>query len=399
MRAPALRLVGAAARSSSEAGWWEWLVAHVDAGWRAGEWDHERWLFTGDLDNERTLAWPCRTPSCPTPTRRRNARCETCRRAQSVAGLSDEAFEREPRRRRALALPRGICSVPGCERDLFSNGLCHQHDDAWPHGRARGESFEEFLGRARPLCRLDPCRVVGCARERINDRGLCNFHYRRLRLERAISSLSEADVDQWVQTQHPRLGAHQFSMAGLSDLVRVEMLYALQRRDETPPPLDPTQVRILVERLVGSTSIRRLDVERVCGAGGMKNNSEAKALLRDLGRILERAWILHTGADPYAGDLWQVALLDLQSNGSRRYPATQGVLDLGPIDQTWLRNVLKEWARTTHPYLHTLREAIRACRDPPARPAPRPPRALREGRGLERRGPPGHAPGHLPATA
>jgi len=90
-------------------------------------------------------------------------------------------------------------------------------------------------------------------------------------------------------------------------------------------------------------------------------NSAIRGLFGDLRRHLERAWSVHTGADPYAGDVWQVALLDLWSNGSRRWPATQGVIDFGVIELAWLREVTKDWARSTRPYLQRLREALRAC--------------------------------------
>jgi len=43
-------------------------------------------------------------------------------------------------------------------------------------------------------------------------------------------------------------------------------------------------------------------------------------LFADLRRHLERAWIHYAGTDPCAGDVWRVQLLDLQSNGSRRWP-------------------------------------------------------------------------------
>ncbi|MDQ6618030.1 MAG: hypothetical protein M3083_25610, partial [Actinomycetota bacterium] len=58
----------------------------------------------------------------------------------------------------------------------------------------------------------------------------------------------------------------------------------------------------------------------------------------------------------------QVALLDLQPNSSRRWPATQGVVDFGTIEAAWLREVAKDWARSTRPNLQRLREALRACR-------------------------------------
>jgi hypothetical protein len=55
-------------------------------------------LFTGDLDNQRTVAWACRTPSCPAVTRRQHGRCDVCRRAQAASAAADEDFDREPRR-------------------------------------------------------------------------------------------------------------------------------------------------------------------------------------------------------------------------------------------------------------------------------------------------------------
>ena len=64
-----------------------------------------------------------------------------------------------------------------------------------------------------------------------------------------------------------------------------------------------------------------------------------KGLFRDLRRHLERAWTQYTGTDPYAGDVWRVELLDLQSNGSRRWPATEGTVDFGAIELPWLREV------------------------------------------------------------
>ncbi|MGH9137865.1 MAG: tyrosine-type recombinase/integrase [Acidimicrobiales bacterium] len=221
--------------------------------------------------------------------------------------------------------------------------------------------MEEFVGSARPLSRLEDCVVAGCGRERIGRRGLCWFHDNRLRRQRRVGSLPADELAAWVAREKPRLGAHQFCLAGLCEVARVELLYALQRREQGPAPLDPTQVRILVSRLEGAASIRDADPEAVCESGGVQYNSAVRGLFGDLRRHLERAWADHVGADPYAGDVWEVALLDLQSNGSRRWPATQGVVDFGSIELRWLREVLKEWARTTRPYLQRLREALRAC--------------------------------------
>src|SRR6185437_13178714 len=103
----------------------------------------------------------------------------------------------------------------------------------------------------------------------------------------------------------PDLG-HQFSLAGLPELVRFELLYALQQRDEAPPPLDPLQVRIVISRLDGASSLHHADPEAVCESGGVQYNSAIKGVFRDLRRHLERAWTQCTGTDPYAVNVWRV---------------------------------------------------------------------------------------------
>jgi len=142
--------------------------------------------------------------------------------------------------------------------------------------------------------------------------------------------------------------------------VRVELLYALQQRDQGPPPLDPTELRILLTRLGGAASLRAADPQLVCESGGVQYNSAMRGLFRDLRRHLERAWVQHADTDPFSGDVWQVALLDLQINASRRWPATRGVIDFRMIELAWLREIVKDWARSTRPYLQRLRETLLA---------------------------------------
>ena len=342
-----------------ERGWPEWLQAQLDPAWRAGEWDGRTLLFTGDLAGSRTAAWPCRTPGCPTGTRRPSGRCDGCRRAR-VSGLSWAEFDAAPPPRVTRPLQKGTCAVPGCEGDLHCAGLCYRHERAW--GQDRTEPVAAFTERARPLARAAECKVAGCDRERITRRGLCRFHDQRLlRRQRANGTLSEAGLAAWIAGEQPRLGVHQFSLAGLPELLRTELLYALQQRDQSPPPLDPTQVRILLTRLGGAASLREADPQAVCESGGVQYNSETRGLFRSLRRHLDRAWSHYTGADPFAGDVWQVALLGLPVNATRRWPATQGEIDLSVVEPAWLREIVRDWARSTRPYLQRLRETLRAC--------------------------------------
>src|SRR5450759_3035887 len=90
-------------------------------------------------------------------------------------------------------------------------------------------------------------------------------------------------------------------------------------------------------------------------------NATTGGLFRDLRRHLEWAWAQYAGADPFAGDVWQVALLDLRINASRRWPATHGVIDFRSVEPRWLREIVKDWARSNRPYVQRLRETLRAC--------------------------------------
>ncbi|HUL28476.1 MAG TPA: hypothetical protein VLW44_22165 [Streptosporangiaceae bacterium] len=341
---------------SGEHRWLEWLQARMDPAWRAGEWDSEALLFTGDLNSARTAAWPCRTPGCPTATRRPSGRCDGCRRARVGVGRSWAEFDAAPPPRATRPLQRGSCSVPGCEGDLHCAGLCFRHERA--RGKDRTEPVAAFIARARPLARAAECRVAGCDRESIARRGLCHFHNQRLH-RRGL--LTGDELAAWIAGERPRLGLHQFSVAGLPELLRTELLYALQQRDQAPPPLDPTEVRILLTRLAGAASLREADPQAVCESGGTVCNTATRGLFRGLRRHLDRAWAHYAGADPFAGDVWQVALLDLPINASRRWPATQGVIDFSVVEVTWLREIVKDWARTTRPCLQRLRETLRAC--------------------------------------
>lgn len=362
MSAPHLAAVPAVAGDEQvyDRSWLEWLRAHVDPTWRPEEWDHDHFLFTGDLDNDRTVAWRCRTPSCPAVTRRHNGRCDVCRRAQDQSGLSDDAFDRRPRRAPFFSFVLAGCAVARCGREASSHGLCVTHSRAFSARHDRDVTLDEFVDGAEALQALEACLVPVCLRQRTSNRGLCAFHANRSRRDLGPQRSPE-QIAAWAQRQPPRLGPHQFSMVALSETVRYELLYCLEQRDELPPPLDPLQVRIVVMRLVGAASLRDLDLEQVGRSGGMQYNASAKALVRDIGRYVANAWNRYSGADPYAGDCWGVAGLGLFPNGSRRYPARDGVVDFEPISQSWLREVAKAWARDTRPYLQNLRQAIKAC--------------------------------------
>jgi integrase len=249
--------------------------------------------------------------------------------------------------------------VPGCEGDLHCARLCFRHERTW--NKTRSEPVAAFIARARPLPRAAECRVAGCDREIVTRRRLCHFHEQRLRRRHKLSALSEEQLAAWAGSEQPRLAAHQFSLAGLPELLCAELLYALQQRDLTPPRLDPTLIRGLLARLGVAGSLRAADPQLVCDGDGRQFDSGTRGLFRDLRRHLDRAWGQYAGQNPFAGDVWQVALLDLQPNPSRRWPATQGVIDFRAIELAWLRAIVKDWTQATRPDLQRLRQTLRAC--------------------------------------
>ena len=155
---------------------------------------------------------------------------------------------------------------------------------------------------------------------------------------------------------------HQFCLAGLGELLGVEVLYALQRRDLSPPPMDPTQVRILLTRLTGAGSLRdadptdRLRERRHC------------LQLRDRADCSGTCVCTWTGPgrstpaptrSPGTCGRWRCWACTPTLLG--RGAATHGVVDFRPIELPWLREIVKDWARATRPHLQRLRETLRAC--------------------------------------
>ena len=263
------------------------------------------WLFTGDLDSDRTAVWQCRTPGCATATRHAAGRCDTCRRARPGL-VSPRRSSTSTLDARQHGLPCPVLARLWAAKANFTATACVFVTNG--HGGEEALSQSSWR-RPQPLVRLEPCLVPGCGRERVCRRGLCWFHNGRLHRQYRVGSTSPEDLAMWVKTEKPRLGAHQFSLAPLGNVARYELLYALQCRDLTPPPLDPMQVRVLVDRLSGLGSVRQADFGAVCDSGGLQYNSAVKGVFRDLRRHLARAWAAYSGVDPYSGDVWEVALL------------------------------------------------------------------------------------------
>ena len=241
---------GARQERLGEHGWLEWLRARLDpalAPWRVGR---RALLFTGDLAATRTAAWPCRTPGCPTATRRPSGRCDGCRRARLAAGLAGRSST--PRRRRARpgrwpgrlpgarlrrrsALRRACVSgtnVPGARTGPSRSRRSSPGPARWPGPPGAGSPAA--TGRASAAAGCAGSTTTGCAAST-----------RRLAVRRTSWPPGSPASGRGS-------GCTSSPWPGCPSCCAPSSSYALQQRDQAPPPLDPTQVRILLARLGGA---------------------------------------------------------------------------------------------------------------------------------------------------
>jgi hypothetical protein len=132
-----------------ERGWLEWLESRLDPRWRAGEWDSQTLLFTGDLASAQPLD--------PTMVKMLLARLGD---AVSLRAADPQAVC-ESRGLQYNSAVRGLfrCTVPGCEGDLHCNGLCFRHEHIWrkkgtsePARRQPAADAHTLCGRPVPGC-------------------------------------------------------------------------------------------------------------------------------------------------------------------------------------------------------------------------------------------------------
>ena len=283
------------------------------------------WLFTGDLDSDRTAAWPCRTPGCPTATRRHYGRCDVAggpaRRPVSAGRSSTPRRRGAPPARCAdgaawCPAAGASCTCRACVSGMSGPGVRHGRPSRWrssPPGPDRCRVPSRLPGR-----RLRPRATspgAGCAGSTTIG---CTA-------QRNPASMRTRSWPRGSPTRSPGLGVHQFSLAGLPELLRIEVLYALQQRDAVPPPLDPTAG----PDPAGPPGRGRIAPRRR-PASGVRVRRHASTT-RPPGACSATCAVIWTGPGPttpaptpIAGDVWQVALLDLQPNASRPWPATQG---------------------------------------------------------------------------
>ncbi|MEU9546846.1 hypothetical protein [Streptomyces mirabilis] len=371
------------AAASGDEAWAEWLREHTDPVWRPTEWRPQVWLFTGNPHEPRTSVSGCRTVACPELVSPANGYCALCKAAQLRSPVPEEEFARtsQPVRKiRRAGAPRPACSVTQdgrrCVRPSHCKGLCSSH---YPQFKAYARKHDPagWHAQATPFTQLAFCLVPTCELPSLYTHGLCRHHTTKFRAHRRTQPA--ASMTEWAARQLPYLAVHQFSLAGLPQPLRQEVLYGLQQADPWLRIFEPCQARRLVRDLADTLTLTlTTDVtdSTLCPHSTI-------AVLRLLNRVrtaVKAGFAQHRGTAPAAHEI-----LDLRALGQRartpagiRYPKT---VDLRTIRQRWLREVLHAWTTQQRPdseaFARTLRSVELASHALAYRPGTDDPSALR----------------------
>ncbi len=306
--------------------------------WLPGEWDPVRHLLSPRQDGLLARRRVCVIGDCTGDVTNRTSPLCGCH-ARQFDRCSEVSIEEwiatggpVPVRRCLSPEPCAVSddNAQRCPRPCWeASGLCQTHRRAWSTERARGSTFEAFLDHARPLPTFGDCTAASCYRVAAHDLGLCEVHYRLW--IRAGHPQGQA-LAEWLSRARQPTSRLVLSLRGLPELVRLEVLYGLQRRLADQVRTPPEAVGTFVDELrsVGVASV--VDFDRV--SFDRKHNNDKGRFVRF---TLDRVALAYRDPDAeLTGDRWDMRVF-----------ARKGRIDFSPIRQEWLREGTKRWAAAT----------------------------------------------------
>ncbi|MFD7550223.1 tyrosine-type recombinase/integrase [Streptomyces sp. NPDC059816] len=346
------------------AAWETWLVNNLVAAWRPNEWNPEALLFTGDFTNPLTWVFPCKVAECSRPSLTKGGACPSCTARMRREGLIADQLVIAPSagRDRATGTERQ-CSVSRrgvrCGREDEAGGLCASHREKWTrHRRDRPDADREQWATviAEPMAARPGCLVTGCDDQVASGKSLlCRYHGGRRR--EAIRRGTVRAEAEWAERDTPWMAPHQFSLAPLAPLARLEFLYALQRREARGAKIAPGTVRQTIDLLMDEGSLAAVDPDRF-PAGGTNRLYTAHELIR----WVHAGYSEFRGVDPAQQDTIDLRTLGLSSTKTRSgWRTRSGTASLAEIQQGGLRSLLISWARLTQPDSEEFAATRKAC--------------------------------------
>ncbi|TMR07753.1 site-specific integrase [Nonomuraea turkmeniaca] len=246
--------------------------------------------------------------------------------------------------------------------------LCRGHWTRWKRAQRREPEliFEQWLATCATsftdeLGDAGKCVVTSCDIAPCGSAGLCHSHYGKWR--RFIRAGGTDDAPTWARQQMQRLSGAQFSLIGLNELVRDEVLHCLQAREAHGGKIEPGSIKRVIREIerLGISTLTRADMNALEKAVGKTDN--CIFLVREMAVIIGRAIDRFRGVDPTSRLEWDLVAVGLRSPVSRTGRRQQrGSKNFAEIRQAWLREVVMEWARATNPDSRTLNRWFRAAK-------------------------------------
>ena len=301
-----------------------------------GEWDAERLLLVPRPGGRLTRTGPCPVAGCGRDRPGAGPLCGWHDRQFASSGrvsVEEWIAAGEPRLTQRRRLSQLACVVTGndgtsCPRPgIGAAGLCHAHDQAWADARRTGEVFAGFLARVEPLPGFGGCAAACCYLQASYRKSrLCVVHYRMWCEQGRPAGTDFAD---WAARVRQPANGRVVSLRGLPELVRLELLYAIQVRVHEQIRTGAGNIRGYVDRL------------RAAGVASLTDYDVAEF---DADRDRDYARFAR-----YATDRVRLAYRDLDTERREdtwdlRVFGLSGRLDFTPIRQDWLREVARAWA-------------------------------------------------------
>jgi integrase len=267
----------------------------------------------------------CMAPGC---TATANGVCSECRRRLERAGwdLADARLLPLPSGRAWTRPGDGACRIEQCPRPWVNaeHPLCRSHlDDQQALGM---DDVAEFaaLTDTRPLLSLGVCAVAACNRQ-LPTSGVayCDTHRQRLRQSRREGMLDET---RWRATESPVTRAGRVSLAALTPLIVVQVLFGLQQRAAQGIKTRDGVLRWICDELRRQQVATLGDVQAPPTLG-----NDRRGTLNSLRAHARRALLSpETEVDK---DSWDMSVF-----------GHAGTLSFTAISQPWLRAAAKTWA-------------------------------------------------------
>lgn len=311
-----------------------------------------------------------RDEACGSAVTGRAGLCRTCETALAAGGLARAAFVATfvpDLQRRPGFVPDACALLAGavrCARETAESGLCKRHHSICRYWCSRDPDRDQAMWLATtdagPLPAAPPCAVTGCPRQQVHTNRLCALHRIRWQTHGREQHSAEA-LNTWIATQTPYLGMHQFSLAPAGVVLRAELLFGLQQRDERGGKLDPQAVRWAVKHLQQLPSLA-LATARQKDPSALGAQTNGAAVIREVAWAVEIAFERFRGIDPADKRTWDLVAVGVPSSatlsGRRRHA---GTVAFNEYPQPWLRDLTWEWARAMRPASGVLRLRLRGC--------------------------------------